>query len=48
MSVVYPAEHMRLGRKVALKVLAREGDTDHAALHNWWRFWHPRIGKAGT
>ena len=28
--------------------IAREGSTDHAALFNWWRFWHHRIGKVGV
>jgi hypothetical protein len=31
-----------------LLAVAREGGTDHAGLFSWWRFWHHRIGKAGT
>ena len=39
--------HERLGQANHRDILAiaREGDTDHAALFNWWRFWHHRIGK---
>jgi serine/threonine protein kinase len=42
--------HKRLGQPNHRDMLAmaREGDTDHAALFNWWRFWHHRIGKAST
>ncbi len=25
--------------------IAREGGRDHAALFDWWRFWHHRIGR---
>jgi serine/threonine protein kinase len=31
-----------------LLAVAREGGTDHAGLFSWWRFWHHRIGKAGS
>jgi hypothetical protein len=42
--------HEKLGQPNHRDMLAiaREGDTDHAALFNWWRFWHHRIGKVGT
>jgi len=42
--------HERLGQANHRDILAvaREGDTDHAALYNWWRFWHHRIGKVAS
>jgi serine/threonine-protein kinase len=42
--------HERLGQANHRDILAvaREGDTDHAALFNWWRFWHHRIGKVAS
>jgi hypothetical protein len=42
--------HERLGQPNHRDILAvaREGDTDHAALFNWWRFWHHRIGKVAS
>jgi hypothetical protein len=42
--------HERLGQATHRDILAvaREGDTDHAALYNWWRFWHHRIGKVAS
>ncbi len=42
--------HERLGQPNHRDILAvaREGDTDHAALYNWWRFWHHRIGKVAS
>ena len=42
--------HQRLGQvnHRDILALAREGDTDHAALFNWWRFWHHRIGKVAS
>ena len=42
--------HARLGQASHRDILAiaREGDTDHAALFNWWRFWHHRIGKVAS
>ena len=42
--------HERLGQPTHRDMLAiaREGGTDHAALYNWWRFWHHRIGKVGS
>ena len=42
--------HERLGQASHRDILAiaREGDTDHAALFNWWRFWHHRIGKVAS
>jgi hypothetical protein len=42
--------HERLGQVNHRDILAvaREGDTDHAALFNWWRFWHHRIGKVAS
>ena len=35
-----PPRHPRRSRARA--------DTDHAALFNWWRFWHHRIGKVAS
>ena len=42
--------HERLGQANHRDILAvaREGDTDHAALFGWWRFWHHRIGKVAS
>ena len=42
--------HKKLGQPTHRDMLAvaREGSTDHAALFNWWRFWHHRIGKVGV
>ena len=42
--------HERLGQPNHRDMLAiaREGGTDHAALYNWWRFWHHRMGKVGS
>ncbi len=42
--------HEKLGQPNHRDMLAiaREGGTDHAALYNWWRFWHHRMGKVAS
>jgi len=39
--------HEKLGQPSHVDFLgvAREGGSDHARLHSWWRFWTHRIGK---
>jgi serine/threonine protein kinase len=39
--------HERLGAESHADLLgiARASSNDHAALFNWWRFWHHRIGE---
>ena len=39
--------HRKFGQATHTDLLgvAVEGDSDHAGLFGWWRFWHHRIGK---